>query len=79
MNPPTKSAATDLYKPLPLWLTSPRSRPALHVPILTRLLRALGGSGKRPAARPNPWHHDLPDNSQGIELSGEDGNKPKNG
>ena len=78
MNSPRKSAATEPHKPLPVWLTSPRSRPALHVPIWTKLLRALHGSSQRQVARPTPWHHEYTGNSRDIELPGEDGPKPKN-
>jgi hypothetical protein len=73
MNADRKSVATEPLKPLPAWLISPRSRPALHVPIWTKLLRALHGSSKREAARPIPWHHDITDNAQGIEPPADHG------
>jgi hypothetical protein len=59
-------------------LTSPRSRPALHVPIWTKLLRALHGSSKRQAARPIPWHHDVTANAAAIKPPADDGPKPNN-
>jgi hypothetical protein len=81
LNSHRKSAAMEPHKPLPLWLTTHRSRPALRAPIWTRLLRALlralRGSTQRPAARPMPWHHELTGNSQAIQLPGEDSPKLK--
>jgi hypothetical protein len=79
MNADRRSVATEPLRPLPAWLTSPRSRPALHVPIWTKLLRALHGSSKRQAARPIPWHHGITGNAQGIEPPADDGPKPNNG
>jgi hypothetical protein len=79
MNAHCKSAATDPHKPLPLWLTSPQSRPALHVPIWARLLRALSGPKKQEAVQyPIPWHSHFTDTSQGAALPGEDVPEPKN-
>jgi hypothetical protein len=77
MNAHSKLPATDPHKPLPLWLTSPQSRPALHVPIWARVLRALHGSKKQEAAHPIPWHSHFTDTSQGATLTEENALKPK--
>jgi hypothetical protein len=71
-------SAVSPNKPLPDWLTSRRRcRPPLHVPIWTRLMRALQVS-KRQAPRPMPWHPGLTHDIRRIKRPGNEGPKPNN-